>query len=165
MVIQDSPEIADYFDDLVSVVGKFSLTLNADNTTQCEDPSMHPYHGHDRGQAFKEAARKAIETFTQKWKNLQESRPSNPSKDTVIFPLLQMGPLGITQDERVTCRIFESRSAGSMSYLATGYFNLTENYLTRIIQSKGNYNVLCAHPEANGFYKARGIIGNLFLNN
>lgn len=90
--------------------------------------------------------------------------PKVPGKDTVIFPLLQMGPLGIMQDEMVTSKIFESSPHGSKSFLATGYFNLTENYLNRIINSKGKYEVLCAHPEVNGFYKARGIIGNAFLN-
>ena len=119
----------------------------------------HPYKGRDRGKRFKQTAKLVVKDFIQKWtqKNKSDFYPSKG--DTLLFPLLQMAPLGITQDEEVTSRIFEDAPQGSMSYLATGYFNLTSSYLNHILKSKGRYNVLCAHPLANGFYKAGGIIG------
>lgn len=162
IVVENSPEIADYFDDLVSVVRTFSFRLHADDTTHMgEHFPVHPYKGRDGGRHFKSAARSAIETFTDKWKARNRPDSKMSESDTRLFPLLQMGPLGITQDEDVTSRIFESSPRGSISSLATGYFNLTDNYLNRIINSKGKFEVLCAHPEVNGFYKAGGVIGGV----
>lgn len=79
--------------------------------------------------------------------------------DTVIYPLLQMGLFGITQDENVTLKLLLDMPEASTTHLATGYFNLTPHYSNCILNSKGNYEILCAHPLANGFYKAGGIIG------
>lgn len=160
--VKNTPELADYFDELVCAVSKFSLTLRADNTTHMRETfAVHPYESSDGGRQFKRAAHSCIERFTEKWKKVQNCRRETSKNDTILFPLLQMGSLGITQDEMVTSQIFESTLRGSMSSLATGYFNLTQNYLDKIVDSKGNFQILCAHPEANGFYKARGVIGGI----
>ena len=123
------------------------------------DFPAHPYKDWDRGMQFKKAANSVVNNFMKKWMQKSASNYQQSQGDTIIFPLLQCGPLWITQDEEITSRIFESVPEGSMSHLATGYFNLTSNYLKCILRAKGSYNVLCAHPMANGFYKAGGIIG------
>ena len=155
--------MADYLDDLVETVSKFSLQLLNNNTTSMDNKSFpaHPYGDWDRGKRFKRAANLVINNFIQKWMRKSQSNVYGSQSDTLIFPLLQARPLGITQDEEVTSRIFENVPEGSMSYLTTGYFNLTAGYLKRILRAKGRYNILCAHPQANGFYKAGGIIGKL----
>jgi CDP-diacylglycerol--glycerol-3-phosphate 3-phosphatidyltransferase len=120
---------------------------------------VHPFEDWDRGKRFKKSANVLVKQFIEKWMKKTRWNNNTPKGDTLIFPLLQMGPLGITQDEEVTSRIFENAPKGSLSHLATGYFNLTSSYSNQILKSKGRYNVLCAHPLANGFYKAGGIIG------
>lgn len=43
--LQDSPEIADFFTDLVDAVGDVSLQLQQDNTVTVMDGMVHPYRG------------------------------------------------------------------------------------------------------------------------
>ena len=58
-----------------------------------------------------------------------------------------MGQLGLHQDSYVTKRLFESALPGSEIHLATGYFNLTQEYInTMIHHSSATYNILMAHP-------------------
>ncbi|CAB4021107.1 CDP-diacylglycerol--glycerol-3-phosphate 3-phosphatidyltransferase, mitochondrial [Paramuricea clavata] len=161
--VKNSQNVADYFDDLVHTVSNFSLELRDNNTTTMNKNNFpaHPYKNWDRGNIFKQTANSVVKDFFQKWTQKSRSNFNTPKGDTIIFPLLQMGPLGITQDEEVTSRIFEDAPEGSISHLATGYFNLTPSYLDCILKAKGRYNVLCAHPLANGFYKAGGIIGGI----
>jgi CDP-diacylglycerol--glycerol-3-phosphate 3-phosphatidyltransferase len=67
--------------------------------------------------------------------------------DTWIFPLVEMGQLGFHHDSCVTKRLFESASPGSVIHLATGYFNLTQDYTVSIVDhSAAAYSILMAHP-------------------
>lgn len=71
-------------------------------------------------------------------------------KDTWIFPLIQMGEFGITQDEEVTSRILASVPQDAHLQLATGYFNLTDNYAETLLKEcKANISLLMAHPNVS----------------
>ena len=73
---------------------------------------------------------------------------SSSSLDTLVFPTLQMGPFGITNDGYVTKRFLSSAEEGSRIHLASGYFNLTEEYMKCVLgQSRASYSILMAHPE------------------
>lgn len=158
--MKNSPSVADFLDDLVKTVSDFSLELQKDGTTFLNHTSNpHPYRNWDGGRLFKQTANLKVKDFMDKWTKRSRTGVEQNEGDTLIFPLLQMGPLGITQDEQVTSRIFQNAPKGSRSFLATGYFNLTSRYLEDILKAQGYYEVLCAHPLANGFYKAGGIIG------
>lgn len=64
-----------------------------------------------------------------------------------MFPLVGLPPLSVSQDSTVTRHILESAESGSLVHLATGYFNLTEEYkATMIRNSKASYRLLMAHP-------------------
>lgn len=68
--------------------------------------------------------------------------------DTWIYPLLQMGPFGIVDDEVATKAIFRTAEKGEEILLASGYFNLTDYYIQVILQeSQAKYNILMASPE------------------
>lgn len=70
--------------------------------------------------------------------------------DTWVFPLLQMGDFNITQDEQATSTILSSAPKGSYFRLATGYFNLTENYAKILLKDcKANISLLMAHPNVS----------------
>lgn len=68
--------------------------------------------------------------------------------DTWIFPLIQMGQLGIDQDSVVTEKIFGEAPSGSQLRIASGYFNFTSKYMSTLIhRSQGQCSILMAHPE------------------
>ena len=48
--------------------------------------------------------------------------------DTVIYPLVQMGPLDVHFDELALSSLLENAQQNSTIYLASGYFNLTQEY-------------------------------------
>lgn len=110
---------------------------------------------------------------------------STPAHDTMVFPTLQMGTLGVTHDEAITSALFtlattgrlppasdSSRSASAAVLLppprslvvATGYMNLTADY-TRLLlaaplrsedQSSSSVRIVAASREANGWWGAKG---------
>lgn len=70
--------------------------------------------------------------------------------DTWLFPLIELPPVSVHMDSKVTTRILESADAGSTLHLATGYFNLTDDYTCTILKnSKAQYQFLIAHPSVN----------------
>merc|ERR1712086_980412 len=75
--------------------------------------------------------------------------------DTWIFPSIQMGPLNIKHDSDLTEQFLLSGAEGARFKFATGYFNLTNEYKHVMLNSsKASFDVLCAHPTANGFLGA-----------
>jgi len=72
----------------------------------------------------------------------------DPSTDTIIYPLVQMGPVNVNVDEQVTSRLFRSAPRGAVLYLASGYFNLTDNYRRSIVdRCTATFEILTAAPE------------------
>lgn len=70
--------------------------------------------------------------------------------DTWLFPLVQMGQLGIEQDVTITEKLLSDAPVGTTLNMSTGYFNLTNLYMTTIIKkSKARCNILMAHPEVS----------------
>eukprot|EP00117_Sycon_ciliatum_P016253 scpid62027/ scgid4597/ CDP-diacylglycerol--glycerol-3-phosphate 3-phosphatidyltransferase, mitochondrial; Phosphatidylglycerophosphate synthase 1 len=89
-----------------------------------------------------------------------------PDDDTILYPLLQLGPAGIQDDETATRRLLEqSRSRGYGLRLASGYFNLTPEYSKSLLErgqdQTGFTEILLASPQANGFLGARGPRGSI----
>ncbi|KAK9883251.1 hypothetical protein WA026_001440 [Henosepilachna vigintioctopunctata] len=82
--------------------------------------------------------------------------------DTWIFPLVQLGQFGIEQDAQITEKLFRAAPKHSKLNIATGYFNLTEDYMNTLIhKSQAECNILMAHPKANGFLGAKGLAGEI----
>lgn len=75
-----------------------------------------------------------------------DSEPNN-MPDTLIFPTLQMGPFGITNDSIITNKLLTQAEEGARIQLASGYFNLTKEYMKCILyHSRATYGILMAHP-------------------
>ncbi|XP_034830265.1 CDP-diacylglycerol--glycerol-3-phosphate 3-phosphatidyltransferase, mitochondrial [Maniola hyperantus] len=107
-----------------------------------------------------------IANIINRWKDRQTVKLSKLDKtvenDTWVFPLLQMGEFNIMQDEQATSRILSCVPRGSYLRLATGYFNLTENYAKILLKDcKASISLLMAHPNANGFMGAAGPAGGI----
>ncbi|KAI4873928.1 hypothetical protein NFI96_000145, partial [Prochilodus magdalenae] len=79
-------------------------------------------------------------------------------RDTWVFPLVQMKPLGIRLDEEVTQRLLRE-AGGDTVYLTSGYFNLTRTYMKLVLGTATGYRILMASPEVNGFFGAKGVAG------
>lgn len=87
---------------------------------------------------------------------------SLPPEDTWIFPLVEMGQLGIHHDSVVTGKLLSSSLANSSLKLASGYFNLTDEYMNTIThECHANCNILMAHPTVQFLY----FVHSRFFNN
>ena len=67
--------------------------------------------------------------------------------DTLVFPLIQMGSFGVKVDQEVTGQLLRSAEADSVCALASGYFNLTKEYMDMVLGSRARYNILMASPK------------------
>ncbi|XP_075973686.1 phosphatidylglycerophosphate synthase 1 [Anticarsia gemmatalis] len=156
--IEDA-ELANFYSELIDEVSNFSKQVVKEGI-------------HERQFVTKEILvkemRNKVSVFLERWKeqqqskliNLQETKDDN--KDTWVFPLVQMGEFGIRQDEQVTSRVLASVPEGSFMQLATGYFNLTDEYARTLLKDcKANISLLMAHPNANGFLGASGPAGGI----
>ncbi|XP_022256654.1 CDP-diacylglycerol--glycerol-3-phosphate 3-phosphatidyltransferase, mitochondrial-like isoform X2 [Limulus polyphemus] len=164
VVFNNCEALADYFHSLVQTVSSFSLQLMPDdNLSLHPNWTVHPEKGDPR--KFSEEAYQRLSKFLcSKSFNLVTITSSllatNSGSDTVVYPLLQMYPLGVSQDEHVTEHLLVTVPSGSIIKLASGYFNLTEKYEEIILQSSpAEFDLLVASPKVNGFYGAKGISG------
>lgn len=150
--IQDE-NLADFYCELIGIVNSFSKECCKDGIKSTSIPK----------EEFIRNMRLEIATFINKWKEKQASRSDDdPEVNSWVFPLVQMGEYNINQDEVTTQRLIESAPQLSQLRLATGYFNLTEQYSKTLLdRSKANISLLMAHPNANGFLGASGPAGGI----
>ncbi|KAH9504093.1 CDP-diacylglycerol--glycerol-3-phosphate 3-phosphatidyltransferase [Bulinus truncatus] len=171
ILFNDCPELANFFNNLVETVMTFSLSLSPDNSLNLSpDWDIHPYKGSEScGLQFKISAREKINSCLKiENTNLRDKlRPDSPEvdhntkigpTDTVVYPLVQMGPFRVTNDEQALLGLLRSSEPQDNILLASGYFNLTDHYMSVILdQSLGKFSILMA--QANGFLGAKGIAG------
>uniref|UniRef100_A0A0B7A5S7 CDP-diacylglycerol--glycerol-3-phosphate 3-phosphatidyltransferase n=1 Tax=Arion vulgaris TaxID=1028688 RepID=A0A0B7A5S7_9EUPU len=172
-------KLANFFSDFVKTIMSFSLRLAPDNSLHlAPDWKIHPYKGNKL--QFKLKARETIESFLKgaetfqniksvveqgntepKGKNLlQEPESDRQLGDTVIYPLVQMGPFGVIHDEQALQCLLRVSNHHDRILLASGYFNLTDYYMSVILnQSLAKFSILMASPQSNGFLGAKGIAG------
>lgn len=170
VVIRDCVHLADFCQELVQKISEMSFQLQKGGNFAL-DPhwtGTHPFEGDYK--KFTPVANDKLNAFLASYKvkhrlNFDHSGSrfdSNADHDTWIFPSLQMGPIGIDHDCRLTRRFLQSGASGAIFKFATGYFNLTKEYQNVMLdESKSTYDIIMAHPEANGFYKAPGPAGGI----
>ncbi|KAJ2945992.1 hypothetical protein O0L34_g4910 [Tuta absoluta] len=149
--------LADFYSELIDEVSSFSKKCLSIGTEDKEELPL------PREVVTMQISNK-ISQFIEDWAAKQQSLPQadTSDKDTWIFPLIQMGEFNINQDEQATLRFLSSAPKGSYIRLATGYFNLTEQYATALLRKcKANVSLLMAHPNANGFLGASGPAGGI----
>ncbi|XP_065349381.1 CDP-diacylglycerol--glycerol-3-phosphate 3-phosphatidyltransferase, mitochondrial isoform X2 [Cloeon dipterum] len=158
VLIDDCPSLSNFLDGLVSTVSDFSFQLTQDNqTVLAPNWKFHPFNS--PRSKFVDAAGQHVSTFYQQW--LRQSAADTTQLDTVIYPLIEMRQLGVGNDCRVTKRLIASAPANACVTLSTGYFNLTDEYSKCVIDSGADFDILMAHPSANGFLGARGAAGGI----
>nr|CAG4637887.1 EOG090X08SX [Chydorus sphaericus] len=183
ILIEDCKDLTDFYNNLVETVCGFSFRMNSNNDLNM-DPTFphHPYKSRSRD--FVAEAKRRVEALFEKQKLIPFSKfnPESSNQDTWIFPLIQMGQLGVFMDNICTAKILEKAPPDAELYLATGYFNLTQDYMNSLLNvSQSNVHILMAHPsvhinnflfifsknsnlflqKANGFLGARGMAGGI----
>ncbi|KAF9974292.1 CDP-diacylglycerol--glycerol-3-phosphate 3-phosphatidyltransferase [Actinomortierella ambigua] len=164
MLIQDK-ELTSYFTSLVSTVRSFSYRLKPSSSMQYAlELEPHVPDPVKDCKQFRRYAYQRVRSFLKTWSSHRMS-PLEGSRDTALFPLIQMGPLGIRQDERVTLSMLNrslhrGRTDQGLAhmFITSGYFNFEEQYSQTIVSaSTSNVTLIAAAPEANGFFKSKGI--------
>ena len=61
-----------------------------------------------------------------------------------------MGPFGVGHDEQAMLELLKSSQPQDNVLLASGYFNLTDHYMSVILeQSRAKFSILMASPQVN----------------
>lgn len=151
-LIENCKELCDFYNELIVCVSEFSFKLLPGDITSFDTTiSSHPLKS--SAQDFSRTARDRIRSVYTKFNENYSQKFNNSNEDTWIFPLIEMGQLGISQDSEVTLRLLKSAETGAILRLATGYFNLTTEYSNALLKDcQATCQLLTAHPTANGFY-------------
>ncbi|CAD6198803.1 unnamed protein product [Caenorhabditis auriculariae] len=158
VLFENCKPLVDFFSDIVEAVGSCSFVLNSDGTTTPhKDCSVHPFQGN--AEDYREMMRGRINTAIQRYKEKSSAKTSSESW-TVVYPVVQMGPLGIHQEFDLLKSIFSRKDSEMNLTMASGYFNCIRDYEDMIFK-EGTFkmDVITAAPEANGFFGARGVSG------
>ncbi|XP_030573257.1 CDP-diacylglycerol--glycerol-3-phosphate 3-phosphatidyltransferase, mitochondrial [Drosophila novamexicana] len=161
ILIEDKP-LADFYAQFIERVQEFSLAVGADAVEGLHHSwRILPYEG--TKDQFIRLAKERITNFVQEaYQKQLQLRDQNTQADTWVFPLLEMGQIGIHHDSVVTKQLLSKCIAGSRLKLATGYFNLTQEYMDTITHKcLAQCSILMAHPNANGFQGAKGPAGGI----
>ncbi|KAG0250156.1 CDP-diacylglycerol--glycerol-3-phosphate 3-phosphatidyltransferase [Mortierella polycephala] len=159
----DNKDISEYYCDLVSTVSSISYSLqDQGNTYSLRMGSTVPDPVNESKQ-FKLHAAKMMRAFLKRWSTLRQP-PKDASYDTTLYPLIQMGPFGLRQDERQTLSVLDhvlhenDHEEPAKLFITSGYFNFGKRYTEAIINTKtADVCLIAASPEANGFFNSAGI--------
>ncbi|XP_008474546.1 CDP-diacylglycerol--glycerol-3-phosphate 3-phosphatidyltransferase, mitochondrial [Diaphorina citri] len=167
MIIQDHKPLSDFFDDLSRVLCKISFQLTPDGKFILDKEfPLSPVSVTQRGEYLKRSRSLVLDMYdgyrTRNTTAVSPALSSTQPPDTWLAPLIELPPLHIQLDSRVTKLILSLARDGSCVSLGTGYFNLTQEYVRAMLDKpRVNYSVLMAHPTANGFLGARGAAGGI----
>eukprot|EP00039_Didymoeca_costata_P006574 m.91448 g.91448 ORF g.91448 m.91448 type:complete len:464 (-) comp13304_c0_seq4:131-1522(-) len=162
IIIKDK-NLCDYFEDLAKLVSSCSFALQEDGTSVAPKLIENP-------QKFCKKAGLEVSKFTEVKARtyFREDLGADITLENIndtdyahVYPLLQMGPWNVTQDENVTTDVLSRLKKQDYVLFSTGYFNIDEAYKTAIYSSLCTLNIMCASPQANGFFGAKGIRGHV----
>jgi len=175
LVFSSAPELSSYCFDFLKTSSSFSYGLLPSSTPtrtttshvlRWPHSSMSPDHiEHQAGLAFSGLQR----YYSAKSGNVQERLRKENS--VLLFPIIQAGQFGVREEEDSLKLLFDHLRAADyrdtttsfhpLLSLTSGYFGLANLYKNLILRSHVPTRIICASPEANGFYGSRGISGRL----
>ena len=75
-----------------------------------------------------------------------------------VTPLLQMGALGVRQEQRALCELLGQLHADDHVYLTSPYFNITDEFRTTLLHDcAAHVTMVTASPRTSGFFGAGGL--------
>ncbi|KAI3382551.1 hypothetical protein SNEBB_007575 [Seison nebaliae] len=185
----NSSQLANYFDELISIISSFSIKLNQyHNNSNDGDKSssltflkehidkkeLHPFKGNY--QYFINSFHTAVQEHIEKWMKISKINLDS-EHTTFIYPCIQAGLYSIQQERAITSKLLEIEKLSGDEFvrlhLASGYLNLTTQYEDLIVRKIYNFlqqqervkdkknlvEVITSSPKCNGFYEAKGILG------
>lgn len=167
ILFRNCKSLCDYFDQLIKTICTFSMKLNSNGNFQLDSTWKYdPLNYWTKRQFCKEASRRIIEfkkSFYHNKNKLCDLNDNEKRFDTFAIPLLQMKTFSIDDDEKFTSNFLMNIPLSSKVKLATGYFNLTKKYKDILLLRKfeNNCDILMASEQANGFYGAKGLPGQI----
>lgn len=180
--VRNCPQLGDYLERLIQAIGSISMHLNSDGTFSFE---LDPLDERNKQQIqFKlreqieqlnrdylkaeprSAAKTSGKNKIDKASNSRSESAAGSKSETMIYPLLQMKKFEINSDETFTKFVFSSLTDASKLKLASGYFNLTQDYQQSIFkaaasQPNSSIELVMASEQVNSFYKAKGPIQHI----
>ncbi|KAG2216276.1 hypothetical protein INT45_006190, partial [Circinella minor] len=165
IIFDKNPTLTTYYHDLLNTVRSFSYQLQI-GMNELVPYQLKMEHGtldpviESRG--FKKQVHDRLVRFIQKYKQgtqEEEEKREIEGSDTVVLPVIQMGPFGIRQDEKTTLRLLEIAHENKdwTIDLTSGYFNFTDRYKAFMLRTQARFRFLTASPEANGFFNSKGV--------
>lgn len=173
LAFSSAPELSSYCFDFLKTSSSFSYRLLPSSPPSGTYPvphwphsSMSPHHiEHQAGLAFSSLQRH----YNAKSGNVQERLQKEDS--VLVFPVIQAGQFGVREEEDCLRLLYDHLGAADyrdttanfhpLLSLTSGYFGLSDLYKNLILRSHVPTRIICASPEANGFYGSRGISGRL----
>lgn len=156
--LSQSSELCQFFVDIMQTVAQQSFKVQFDQPEPIFLGKHHPYEG-DNAQ-YRLDMEHDLTTLMKSYQS-RFPRPASLSDDqALIVPLVQMGMFNINNDRDFNIHLYSHLPRDSKLYLATSYFNMTEEYARELIDRKRpdtTISLLTASPQANGFYGSRGM--------
>lgn len=165
ILLKDCKNLCDFYCLLFDSVRDFSFKVDKNGEINFfnDNKSLHPYQG-IYTEFCNEFANK-IDVIYEKYRsdlscvdlNVEKFEAlENDNGKAYVVPLVQNGLANVRIDETFTKCFITNAAPGSLLNLATGYFNLTDDLIERILKSKAQHEILTTSALANGFYGSKG---------
>lgn len=138
----DCKNLASHFCSLINTVALYSYTLDATGQLQPRSAHVDPVAESD---LFCSELSDSVKDLTSP----SLSADTVEGVDTWVFPTVQMGPLGIQQDEQAMLWLLKQLPGGTDMHLSSPYFNLTPAYEDAILEAarEKSVHILTASPK------------------
>ncbi|XP_013396298.1 CDP-diacylglycerol--glycerol-3-phosphate 3-phosphatidyltransferase, mitochondrial isoform X2 [Lingula anatina] len=145
VVIENSPEVADFFNNLVSAVSSFSFQLAPDDTVGLNnDLELHPYLG-DQG-SFKQEARKRLQEVLSK-DFFRTEKHDNKESENLQINTSQSSTANSGENESGDIKVSENKSKESNSVEGD-----VDTWVCPLVQM-GIFGITHDHDVTQGFWK------------
>ena len=159
-LFSDNKPLADYFDQLVQSVSSFSMQLDATGKFCLDKSWSHDPLEISTKLSFITDARKRVDNVQTKFSVDLDELTRSDGQESFVMPFIQMKTYELTDDQTFTRNILKSAPHDAILKLASGYFNLTQEYSILLLKRPPTSpcDVLIASEEVNSFFKAKGMI-------
>ncbi|KAF8330080.1 uncharacterized protein EI90DRAFT_3145830 [Cantharellus anzutake] len=170
--IIDQPQLVVYFTSFIDSFARFSYQLVPASSPQVSlsphsqtspDGSYAlswPHQSHPT--AFESQAGDTLRTLRKQFEPASSNiTDPNEDLDTVFYPLVQSGIMGIREEEEALEALFKhliKDHRGSQVDLTSGYFALYKPYQDHTLKDGVDWRILL---QANGFYGSKGLSGRI----
>jgi len=156
--LKNCSNLCKFFTDIIQTVAKQSFKVELNQEEPIFMGKHHPYQGDNK--QYRLEVEKSLSSLINTYQ-IRYPKPQSLSNDQVlVVPLIQMGMFNINYDRDFNIYLYSHLPMNSKLYLATSYFNMTNEYEKELIDNKRadtTISLLTASPQANGFYGSRGM--------